>query len=150
MLSAYHDGLILHQIMSHCVPPPPALLLPLISHPDLPCPALHLRCARRASPRCSLLPLPLGVLTTTGGYARDIRHPTHSSTTSSASLVLLFVSRCFYSSMSISSKVFLSIYTFILFSSDRDAASKSLSGSDVALTRAASLPEFILLHKPPL
>ena len=52
--------------------------------------------------------------------------------------------------LSISSIVFLSIYTFILFSRDRDATSKSVSGSDVALTRGASLPEFILLHKPPL
>ena len=136
-----------------CVPTPPPLLLPLISHPDLPSPALHLRCARRDSPSCSLLPLPLGVpvLVTTGGCARDVRDPTRSSTTSSASLVILFVSRCFYSSMSISSIVFLSIYTFILFSHDRDTTStKSLSGSDVALISAASLGEFILLHKPPL
>ena len=135
---------------SRCVPTPPALLLPLISYPDLPSPALHLRCTQRASPRCFLLPLLLGVLARTGGYARDIRDPTCSSTTSSASLVLLFVSRYFYSSMSISSIVFLSIYMFILFSGDRDAISKSLSESDVALIRPTSLPEFILLHKPPL
>ena len=140
---------------SRCVPTPPALLLPLISHPDLPSPALHRHCARMASPRCSLLPLPLGVLAITGGCARDIRDPTPgpsstTTSTSSASLVLLFVSRCFYSSMSISSIVFLSIYTFILFSRDHDATSKSLSGSYVALIRATSLPEFILLlHKPP-
>ena len=52
--------------------------------------------------------------------------------------------------LSISSIVFLSIYTFILFSGDRDATSKSLSGSDVAYIRAVSLTDFILLHKPPL
>ena len=135
-----------------CVPTPPALLLLLISHPDLPSPALHLCCTRRDSPRCSLLPLLLGVpvLAITGGCARDVRDPTRSSTTSSASLVLLFVSRCFHSSMSISSIVFLFIYTFIIFSRDNDATSKSLLASDVALTRAESPPELILLHKPPL
>ena len=96
---------------SHCVPTPPALLLPLISHPDLPSPALHLCSARTACPRYSLLPLPPGVLATTGCCTHDIRHPTRSSTTSSsASLVLLFVSRCFYSSMSISNIVYIHVY----------------------------------------
>jgi hypothetical protein len=105
---------------SRGVPIPPALLLPLISRPDVPFPAFHHRSARRAPPRYPPSPLPPGVL----GCARDIHDPTRST---SASLVLLFVSRCFYSSMSISSIIFLSIYTFILFSLDRDATSESPS-----------------------
>ena len=138
--------------MTFCgISTPPARLLLLILRSDLPSPALHLQCARMASSRCFPLALTPGVIATTGSCVYDI-HDRNSPRSTSASLVLLFVSRYFYSTIfisSISSIVFLSIYTFIFFSHNSGPTSESSSRSNVALIRAASLLAIILLYKPP-
>ena len=137
-------------IIFSCILTPPALLLLLISHPDLPSSTLHLLSTWMASLRECLSRLPQGLLATNYGSGTDICDPTHSTTTRSASLVVLFVSRSFYSSISISSIVFLLIYMFILLSRNCDTTSESLLETDVALIMAVSLSELILLHHPPL